>query len=296
VLGPRFGQRLIGSISSEEIERLTAELLQKHNSESAVANTLKPLRGTLDFAHRHKKWIARNPAGEISDDYRVNCNATRKHHEWTSEEVARLIEVAYERDTRPDAKQEYGLAIEAKVRLGLRLGELLGLKFGDIVLEEVGGQKRAVTTIRRQWSNSGQVKERTKGKVGSRRVPLTPTLYRKIVERRLRLGATDEDFVFAAKRGGNPPQQSNFRRRGWNATVVEAGLRVEDGVRITPHDARHAAVSQWAHLGLTPAQAGALVGHSSTRVTEGIYTHAFNRHVEEETVRQAMLLAEGTSS
>jgi len=296
VLVPRFGQRLIGSIDSEEIERFTVELLQKHNSESAVANTLKPLRGTLDFAHRHKKWISRNPAAEISDDYRVNCNAKRKHHEWTSGEVDRLIAVAYERDNRRDAKQEYGLAIETKIRLGLRLGELLGLRFGDILLEEVGGEKRAVATIRRQWSNGGQVKERTKGKVGSRRVPLTPALYRKVVERRLKLGAGNEDFVFAAKSGGNPPLQSNFRRRGWNAAVVEAGLRVEDGVRVTPHDARHAAVSQWAHLGLTPAQAGALVGHSSSRVTEGIYTHAFNRHAEEETARQAMLLAEGVSS
>jgi integrase len=265
VLVPRFGQRLIGSISPEEIERFTAELLQKHNSESAVANTLKPLRGTLDFAHRHKKWIGRNPAKEISDDFRVNCNATREHHRWTTEEVDRLIELGYERDLRPTAHQEYGLAIETKIRLALRLGELLGLQYRDIALEEIGGERRAIVTLKRQWSNSGQVKEWAKTKAGLRRIPVTAALYKKIAERKLRLGAGGEDFVFAAKRGANPPQQSNFRRRGWNAAVKEAGLRVEGGVRITPHDARHAAVSQWAHLGASAAQVTSFVGHTNSR-------------------------------
>jgi len=296
VLIPRFGPRLIGSIRAEEIEALTIELLKKHNSESAAANTLKPLRGTFRFAQREKKWISRNPCEEISDSYRISCNATREHREWTSAEVDRLIRVGHERDTRPEARQDYGLGIEVKLRLGLRLGELLGLRYRDIALEDVSGEKRAVVTVQRQWTKSGQIKERTKGKVGSRRVPLTLALHKKIAERKLRLGAGDEDFVFASKRGGRPPQQGNFRKRGWYPAVEQAGLVVEDGVRVTPHDARHAAVSQWAALGLTPADVAPVVGHASAQVTEQVYLHVFDRAAREEKARQAMALAEGASS
>lgn len=162
------------------------------------------------------------------------------------------------------------------------------------MLEEVDGEKRAVVTVRRQWSNRGQVKERTKGKVGSRRVPLTLPLYAKIAQRKLRLGAGDEDFVFASERGGRPPLQSNFRRRGWNPAVEAAGLVAADGVRITPHDARHAFVSQVAALGLTPSDVAEVVGHTSAKVTEQVYLHVFDRAEREDRVREAMSRASGS--
>ena len=289
VLIPRFGQRLIGSIRSEEIEKLTAELMKKHPSESTVGNTLKPLHGVFKFAHRQKKWIPRKPVEDVADGYRIGCNATRPHHEWTTADVDRLIEVGYERDARPGARRDYGLAIEMLLRLGLRLGELLGLQFGDFVADG------PVCTIERSWTQHGRVDE-VKTRAAVRRVPLTPGLHKKIIERKLRLGAGDEDFIFASERGGRPPLQGNFRKRGWDPAREEAGLVGGDGIRITPHDARHAFVSQVAHLGLSSAQVAPLVGHKNTRVTEGIYTHAFDRRVEEEKARQMMLLAEGAGS
>ena len=252
-------------------------------------------QGTCAFAHREKRGVSHNPAEEISDDYRISCNATRKHHEWTSADVDRLIEVAHERDSRPEARQDYGLAIEVKIRLGLRLGELLGLQYRDFVLEAVDGQKHHVVTVRRQWSQDSQVKERTKGKAGSRRVPLTLPLFAKIAERKLRLGAGDADFVFAPEPGARPLLQGNFRKRGWNPAIEEAGLS-SDGIRITPHDARHAFVSQVASLGLTPSDVAEVVGHTSAKVTEQVYLHVFNRAAREAKVRRAMLLAEGASS
>lgn len=51
--------------------------------------------------------------------------------------------------------------------------------------------------------------------------------------------ARPAQFVFADKTGGNPPSQSNFRRRAWNPIVEATGLELEDGVRVTPHSARH---------------------------------------------------------
>ena len=41
-------------------------------------------------------------------------------------------------------------------------------------------------------------------------------------------------------KGGKPISHSNFRRRGWNRAVEETGLKLQRGVKVTPHDARHA--------------------------------------------------------
>jgi integrase len=46
--------------------------------------------------------------------------------------------------------------------------------------------------------------------------------------------------------------------------------------------------SQLADLDLDSDDAAALLGHSSAKVTEGIYVHAFNRDAREERIRRAM--------
>jgi integrase len=88
------------------------------------------------------------------------------------------------------------------------------------------------------------------------------------------------------------PSHGNFRKRAWNPIVAATGLKLDDGVKITPHSARHATASQLADLDLDSDDAAALLGHSSAKVTEGIYVHAFNRDAREERIRQAMSRAQ----
>lgn len=63
---------------------------------------------------------------------------------------------------------------------------------------------------------------------------------------------------------------------------------MEEGVKITPHSARHACASQFADLELDSDDAATLLGHSSSEITEAIYVHAFNREAREQRIRQAM--------
>ena len=55
----------------------------------------------------------------------------------------------------------------------------------------------------------------------------------------------------------------------------------QDGVRVTPHSARHACASQLSELGLDEEDGAAVLGHTSGRVTRGIYVQAFDRDKRE---------------
>jgi integrase len=288
VLLPRFAKRKIGSIGPQDIVEIIAEQREKGLSSSTIANTLKPLSRTFEYAV-FKSLIATNPITQVPRGYRPSCNTTRDHREWTTEEVERLIRVAYERDARPEARSDYGLSIEAKLRTGMRLGELLGAQYGDVETEELSsGRRVAVLHVRRQWTKDGRVDE-PKTKKALRRIPLSPTLSAKIAARKLSHGAGDIDFIFAPSRGSTPPLHSNWRRRGWNKAVTAAGLT--DGPKVTPHDARHAFASMMAEAGLSSADVAEVMGHTTAGVTERIYTHAFNREAREERVREAMAAA-----
>lgn len=168
------------------------------------------------------------------------------------------------------------------------MGELLGLQYHDLI----GDKRERVLLVRRQWTKDGRV-ETPKTKKADRRVPLPEDLALKIRKRKLERGAGDEDFVFASPYTGRPPTPGNWRRRGWNEAVKAAKLT--DGPRITPHDARHAFVSQAAELGLSSDDVAEIVGHTSSKVTEEIYRHAFNRDEREQRQREVMARMAGAS-
>jgi integrase len=126
------------------------------------------------------------------------------------------------------------LLVELPVTCGPRLGEALASRFG--VFSD--GIWEIATTLHKNGTTGTP-----KTKSSTRRVPVPPNLMKKIVERRLKLGAGPDDFVFATERGKKPMSATNFRKRGWNKAVANADLN--DGApKIRPPDARHAAASQ----------------------------------------------------
>lgn len=185
-------------------------------------------------------------------------------------------------DKRSEARQSYALTIEVLMRTGLRLGECLGLRFADIDFDN------GVLLVRNSWTKDGELGP-VKTASSNRRVPMAPELVKQLATRSLDLDANDETFVFANRRGEFPMSQTNFRRRGWMPAVRAAGL--DDGPRVTPHDARHAFASQLADLNLTSSDLAPTLGHATAGITEAIYTHAFNRDEREARVRNAMSAA-----
>jgi integrase len=218
IILPKLGRRKLSEIRPADVLSLVREGRNEGVSESTIANRLKPLRAVMEYAVTEKEVLSSSPFDRIGKGKLPSCNATREHREWSTEDVRRLIAVAHKRDERPEARADYGLAIETKVRLGLRLGELLGLQYGDI--------GDGVLSVRRQWTKYGKL-DTPKTKKSLRRVPLPQDLALTIKKRKLAHGCGDSDFVFAEK-GHNPPQHSNWRQRGW---YPACGSRRVAGVR-----------------------------------------------------------------
>jgi integrase len=288
-----FGERGVASISPQDIvdfvrdlEKRTFGRKKKTPKPSTIANALKPLNGTLGFAV-FKGYVASNAMAQVPSGHKPSCNTSREHREWTTEEVERVIEEARKRDARGDARQSYALAIEVLLRAGLRLGEMLGLRFMDIDFEA------SVLLIRNSWTKAGTLGP-VKTASSVRRVPVAPGLLQQLAARSLEMDADPDTFVFARKKGENPPAQSNFRQRAWLPVIEDAGLT--DGPRVTPHDARHAFASQLADLDLSSSDLAPILGHSTSGITEAIYVHAFNRDAREDRVRKAMEVAAGATA
>lgn len=170
--------------------------------------------------------------------------------------------------------------------LGLRRGELLGLRRQDITLVpcracdgedgEIGGADcevcagngvesgtlEVVQTLQRVGGALRFVRPKTEG--SERTIPLPALCITALCEHRIRQQAEradawpdwqDHGLVFPS-RVGTPMEPDNLRR-SWERIRRAAGL---EGVRF--HDMRHTCVSLLPHLGVTPDVVRQIAGHS----------------------------------
>lgn len=159
---------------------------------------------------------------------------------------------------------EYHLFFYTALRTGLRLGELLALKWGDIDLNS------KYMRVRRSYK-LGKFSEPKNHK--GRRVDLSDQLVKEIKahkakekQKGLKLGLGDApELVF--NRNGKPIEQ-NYIRRVFKRVLDKAGLR-----EIRLHDLRHTYASQLLSLGESPMYVKEQLGHHSIQLTVDTYGH-----------------------
>ncbi|HHY33350.1 MAG TPA: site-specific integrase [Firmicutes bacterium] len=205
--------------------------------------------------------IPRNPA-DLVDAPRVERKEMRV---LTPEETARLFDAA-----RGD--RYYALYVLAAT-CGLRLGELLGLKWQDIDFD--AGTLQVQRQL--QWiTGAGPTFKEPKTK-GSRRTIYLPRLAidalkehrKRQAAERLKLGEVwqAQDLVFPSEIG-TPANPSNIYKWSWHPILEKAGLP-----RIRIHDLRHTAASLLLLANENPRVVQELLGHSDISTTLGIYSH-----------------------
>jgi integrase len=257
-LVPALGHKKLTSLTPQDVRRLLAAKRDAGLSVRMVQYIHAVLRNALQNAVR-EELVPRNVAKLVqveAPDYDVGKGLTIT-------QAQRLLETV--KNTRWHTL--YVLAL----MLGLRRGELLGLRWSDIDLDN------ATLTVRQNLVRvAGQLRiQAPKTRRSRRTLPLPPQVVTALrahrarqTKDRLAAGSSwaDNDLVFTTALG-TPIEPRNLNRHFYSIRD-KAGL---PDVRF--HDLRHTCLTLLLSLGTPPHIAQAIAGHSHIDVTMMIYAH-----------------------
>jgi integrase len=185
------------------------------------------------------------------------------------EQANRLLEVAGDEGDRFEAL--YVLALTT----GLRIGELLGLRWSDIDLD--ARRLRVSRQVQRGEANSSDSFIFTEPKAASRRTVDFPARTvealkrhrKRQVQDKLKAGGAYQDYalVFATSLG-TPFRPETVTQRSFKPLSRRAGLP-----RIRFHDLRHTYATLLLIRGVHPTYVQRALGHASVKMTLDRYSH-----------------------
>lgn len=257
---PVIGHLRLTELKPLHLQQLYAKRLQAGSSPSTVHHLHACLHRALAMAERWEQ-VNRNVARLVTPPRIPRA----KIEPLTVDEVRQLLEAA--RGSRFEA------AFVVAVVTGVRLGELLALRWGDI---ELGSEPTIAVRGSLQRINGRLQILETKTTQSVRRVAIGSlgadalrAHRRRQAEERLAIGTSwiDRDLVFP-NRWGEYMNPDWFRTREFGDVLIRAGLR-----RIRFHDLRHT----FATLQLANNQpikiVSEMMGHTRTAITQDLYTH-----------------------
>jgi integrase len=287
VLLPRFGKLRIDAIDADQIAKLVRDLEReglhaidpsrpvRPLGRSSIENYLKPLQGVMTLALR-RKMIASNPFDLLTNDDRPKREEKEDPYEWSDEEITKLIEASKSLAAKPQSRFDYSLLLWIAARLGLRLGEVLGLRWEDF-------DKTGTLSIKRQWLRTGEYGP-TKTPAGMRTIALPASIREELIALRLQSSFSRDEHPIFASRTGTPLSHRNVTARGFERARDLAKLPEH----LTFHDLRHAAASRLIDAGLDSVTVAEVLGHEDATTTLKVYAKRFNRRRSDDRVREAL--------
>ncbi|WP_336318194.1 tyrosine-type recombinase/integrase [Streptomyces lavendofoliae] len=254
---PTFRDVNVGDISTPQIRRWRAGLLDSGVGEATVVKAYQILRAIMNTAV-DDGLIQRNPC-RIKG---AGATKTAERPFLTVAEVFRLADVVPER---------YRALILLAAFTSLRFGELAALQRHDVDLE------RRVVSVRRaaaETRTDGLLIKTPKSAAGIRTVAFPASLVEELQAHLFEYsGAGRNGLVFIGPRGGML-RRNNFRRI-WLRALPQAGLG-----DVHFHDLRHTGNTLAATGGATTRELMHRMGHSSVRAAL-IYQHLVNGRDQE---------------
>lgn len=255
---PEMGHIPLQKVNVVHIEKFVKYLQERGLADGTVRKIYNLIHTCFKTAVR-KEMIIKNPF-DLMDKGSKPRDSRPKVDYWTAEEVKTFISSIG--DYR--LKILYVLAIYT----GMRRGELLGLRWKDVDLENA--QIRISQTLKPRQG----IKEGVKTESGYRTITVAPTVIAELKKHRAvvvaeKLAAetyNDNDLVVCQK-DGRPLSLGTFDRN-YKRLIARTNTR-----KIRFHDLRHTCASLLFSAGVHPKVVQEQLGHSSIKITLDRYSH-----------------------
>ncbi|WP_338495574.1 site-specific integrase [Streptomyces sp. SJL17-4] len=265
-LVPMIGSKRLESLSVADVRRFLVQL-EKKTTAATAKESHRVLRTALTAACR-EELITRNVATLVEPPR----PKVRELSPWSLNETLDFLAAA----RRDPLYAAFVLAIA----MGLRRGELIGLRWADVDLDHRVLYVRQQIQRRRGVLYDDDPKGRRRRAVPLPAMCIAPLRWHRMRQNDQRAKAGEKwkgsDYVFTT-RTGSPVEPRNVYR-SFTRVAASAGLRV-----IRLHDARHGTATLLTAAGVAPRVVMEILGHSQISITMDVYTH-----VVQDTQREAI--------
>jgi integrase len=279
-VGPRIGLVPIGALGRRDVKRLIDEIAAETSPETA-RKALNALSVVLRLAERNGL-IERNPAERI--EVPRNGDGEKPIRLLTPAEELAIVAAAEADDARLGRSLGAPLIVLA-LGSGLRLGELLALRWGPWGTEEEGlDLEGGVVRVRRSLDRMPDPETGEppfvvpKTRAGRRDVPLDPADVARLTRHHAALARPARGTLVFARPDGGPLLATGQPTHAWRRARRLAGIS-EPLPRF--HDTRHAWATTMLRAGLAPAAVARLGGWADVGMVHRRYgRHAFPDELE----------------
>lgn len=262
-LKPQLGEIRLQKLTARDIQQYYTWLMgEKELSPNTVIKHHNLLTNTLNAAER-QEYITKNPMRAVSPPKKRQ----REAKFYTPEQLGTLLDKAV--GTRLE------LPVYICAYLGLRPGELCGLRWSDIDLEH---QTITIENTRTQ-AGKKEIEKGTKTASSTRTLYLPDTLcdmLKAAKENQQACRATyknaydDNDYVIVMEDG--KPFRPNYLSELFGKFLADNDLP-----KIVLHELRHTFASLSNQAGIPAYNIGKALGHSTPATTQKIYTHLLDQ-------------------
>lgn len=266
-LNKHIGDKKLKAIGPKEVDQLAGKIAGEDISASTASRCLSILYSIFKKAVQWG-YVPSNPA-----EYVKKPRVDKPEVEYLEpEEIRRLLKASGELDEiwgSKGHKRDYMTCRKALLMFacltGARQSEILGLRWGDLDLEEGRAYIRQVLQGKKFYPPKSQA--------GRRAIDLPPVLVEELEAHRLRqaleLEENPGDLVFTTS-AGTPMEKRNVKRRILEPSLTRAKLRQVGFTAL-----RHSYISMLIAQGESVKTVQTLAGHSTARMTMDVYSHMF---------------------
>jgi len=250
-LEPEFGDVKPSKLSAAQIEAYKRELAEGEYAPTTLKNILNVLRGAVHFAQRYGCTVG----DEVFKGNSVNF--TKDIQVLSAEDQERIVEFLGE---HPRGKS---LGVLICMYTGLRVGEVCGLRWGDIAKDGRSlTVKRTVSRMRCGERTELYVGE-PKSSSSRRRIPLPANLAQMLSGIRRR----PDDYYIVTNSPIRIPEPRNMQRY-FHEVQESVGVEI-----VKFHALRHTFATRCVELGFDVKSLSMILGHANVSVTLNTYVH-----------------------